>query len=127
LEEPWNASCSGTSFNFQKNTKTKEGVKIMDMVSIAKEYVDLQKRAANNLFDAVTLFQDFADNRSQYWADQMSVNGKMKTVVNEWWVVLKKGGEDSIKMVNDGFKNMETFLDELSHQRKESQPTNSPE
>ena len=55
----------------------------MDMASIAKGVVDLQKRAANSLFDAVTLFQDFADNRSQYWADQMGFDGKMKTVVDE--------------------------------------------
>ena len=63
----------------------------MDMVSIAKEYVDLQKRAANNLFNAVTLFQDFADKRSQYWADQLSVNEKMKRVADQWRMVLKKG------------------------------------
>ena len=74
----------------------------MDMASIAKGYVNLQKRSANNLFDAVTLFQDFADNRSQYWTDQMSFNVKMKTVVDEWRVVFKKGGENSRKMVNDG-------------------------
>ena len=86
----------------------------MDMVSIAKEYVGLQRRAANNLFDAVTLFQDFADNRSQYWINRMNVNDKMKTVVDEWRVIFKNGRENSIKMVNDGFKYMETYLDELS-------------
>jgi hypothetical protein len=99
----------------------------MDMVSIAKEYVDLQKRAANNLFDAVTLFQDFADNRSRYWADQMGVNGKMKTVADEWRVVFRKGREDSIRIVNDGFRSMETYLDDLSHTKKESQPKNTSE
>jgi hypothetical protein len=75
----------------------------MDMAAIAKGYVDLQKRSANNLFDAVALFQDFADNRSQYWADQMGFDGKMKTVVDEWRVVFKKGCEDSLNLVNDGF------------------------
>jgi hypothetical protein len=92
----------------------------MDMVSIAKGYVDLQRRAANNFLDAVTLFQDFADNRSQYWIDQMNVNEQMKAVVAEWQANFKKGREDSKKMVNDGFNNMETYLEELSHQRKES-------
>lgn len=86
----------------------------MDMVSITKGCVDLQRRAANNLFDAVTLFQDFADNRSQYWVDQMNVNDKMKAVVDGWRVIFKKGRDDSVKMVNDGFKYMETYLDELS-------------
>ena len=90
----------------------------MDMVSIAKEYVDLHKRAANNLFDAVTLFQDFADYRSQYWAHQMNVNENMKTVVDEWRVAFKKGREDSIKMVNEGFKYMEAYLDELGHEKE---------
>jgi predicted transcriptional regulator len=127
LKKPWNGSCSGTFINYQNNTNSKQGVKIMDMIAIVKEYVDLQKRSANNLFDAVRLFQDFADNRNQYWVDQMSVDGKIKTVVDEWRVVFKKGCEDSIKLVNVGFKSMETYLDELSHQEKESQPTNSAE
>jgi hypothetical protein len=93
----------------------------MDMVSVAKDYVNLQKRATNNFFDAVKLFQNFADNRSQYWIDQMNLNQQMKNVVAEWRANLKKGREDSIKMVNDGYHNMETYLDELSHQKKESQ------
>jgi hypothetical protein len=85
----------------------------MAIVSIVKKSVDLQKRATNNLFDTVTLFQDFADERCKYWVDQMSVDEKMKDVVNEWRMVFKKGREESIKMVNDGFKNMETYLDDL--------------
>jgi hypothetical protein len=52
----------------------------------------------------VTLFQDFADNRSQYWADQMGFDGKIKTVVDEWRVVFKKGRQDSLNLVNDGFQ-----------------------
>jgi hypothetical protein len=31
LKKPWNASCSGTLYNEQNNTKTKQGEKIMDM------------------------------------------------------------------------------------------------
>jgi hypothetical protein len=50
----------------------------------------------------------------------MNVNEQMKTVVAEWQANFKKGREDSKKMVNDGFNNMETYLEELSHQRKES-------
>jgi hypothetical protein len=99
----------------------------MDVVSIAKKYLDLQKRASNNFFDAVTLSQDFADDRSRYWADQMGVNGKMKTVVDEWRLVFKKGREDSMRLVNDGFRNMETYLDELNCQKKESPPKNTAE
>jgi hypothetical protein len=92
----------------------------MDMVSIAKGYVDLQKRATKNYFDAVTLFQDFADNQSRYWIYQINVNEQIKNVVAEWRTNFKKGREDSIKMVNDGFKNIESYLDEFSHQKKES-------
>jgi hypothetical protein len=98
---------------------------MMDMASIAKEYVDLQKRAANNLFDAIKIFQNFADHRSQYWASQMGVNGTMKKVVGEWRVVFEKGREDSVKMVNDGFNYMESYLEGLSRQKKESQPEKS--
>jgi hypothetical protein len=105
----------GNVFYYENGTITKRGVKIMAMVSIAKKYVDLQKRATNNLFDTVTLFQDFADDRSRYWVDQMGVDEKMKDVVDEWRMVFKKGRKESIKMVNDGFKYMETYLDDLSH------------
>ena len=90
------------------------------MVSITKGYVDLQKSAAKNYFDAVMLFQDFADNRSRYWIDQMKLDENMKAVVNEWRLVCKKGCEDSIKMIDDGFEIMETYLDGLSHQEKEA-------
>jgi hypothetical protein len=127
LKKPWNASCSGTFINYQNNTNSKQGVKIMDMVAIVKEYVDLQKRSANNLFDAVTLFQDFADNRSQYWADQMGFDGQMKTVVDEWRVIFKKGRQDSLNLVNDGFNGVETYLDEWSRQKKDSRAANRTE
>ncbi|MDJ0810459.1 MAG: hypothetical protein QNJ01_10175 [Desulfobacterales bacterium] len=94
----------------------------MDMVSIAKESVDLQKRATSNFFFAVTLVQDFAEKGSQYWIDQMNIDAQMKNVVDEWRANYKKGREDSINMINDGFNYMQTYLDELSHQSKESQP-----
>jgi hypothetical protein len=97
------------------------------MVAIVKEYVDLQKRATKNLIDAVSLYQDFADNRSKYWIDQMNINEKMKAVIDQWRIVFKKGREDSIKTVNDGFKHMETYLDELSYPKKESKPKNKAE
>ena len=99
----------------------------MDMASIAKGVVDLQKRAANSLFDAVTLFQDFADNRSQYWADQMGFDGKMKTVVDEWRVIFKKGRQDSLNLVNDGFNGVETYLEEWRSQKKDSRAANRTE
>jgi hypothetical protein len=99
----------------------------MDMVSIAKEYLNLQKRSANNIFDAVTLYQDFVDIRSQYWTDQINFNGKMRAAVDEWRVFFKKGREDSIKMVNDGFKYMETVLDDLNPPEKKAEPKNIDE
>jgi hypothetical protein len=99
----------------------------MDMATIAKGYIDLQKRSTNNLFDAVALFQDFADNRSQYWADQMGFGGQMKTVVDEWRVIFKKGRQDSLNLVNDGFNGVETYLDEWSRQKKDSQAANRTE
>ncbi len=96
-----------------------------DMASIAKEYVDLQKRTANNLFDTIKIFQNFADHRSRYWANQMGVDGTMKKVVDEWRVVFEKGREDSVKMVNDGFNTMESYLEGLSNPKMESKPVKS--
>ena len=60
------------------------------MVSIAKENVELQKRATSNFFLAVTLVQDFAEKGSQYWIDQMNIDAHMKNVIDEWRVNLKK-------------------------------------
>ncbi len=91
----------------------------MDMVSIAKENVDLQKRATSNFFLAVALVQDFAEKGSQYWIDQMNIDEQMKNVIDEWRMNFKKEREDSINMVNDGFHYMETYIDALSRQRKE--------
>ncbi len=94
----------------------------MDMVSIAKENVDLQKRATSNFFLAVTLVHDFAEKGSQYWIDQMNIDAQIKNVIDEWRVNFKKEREGSINMVNDGFHFMRTYLDELSRQKKEGRP-----
>ncbi len=93
----------------------------MGMVSIAKENVHLQKRATSNFFLAVTLAQEFAEKGGQYWIDQMNIDEQMKNRVDEWRANYKKRREDSINMINDGFNYMETYLDEVSHQGRESQ------
>jgi hypothetical protein len=50
----------------------------------------------------------------------MNVDEKVKAVMNEWRVVLKKGREDSIRMLNDGYEYMEAYLEGLSLQKKEA-------
>jgi hypothetical protein len=99
----------------------------MDMVSIAKEYLNLQKLAANKIFEAVNLYQDFVDNRSEYWTDQINFNGKMRATVDEWRLLFKNSREDSLKMVNDGFKYMETVLDDLNLPEKKAELKNNNE
>jgi hypothetical protein len=90
----------------------------MDMLSIAKEYLDLQKRATNNFFDAVTLFQDIADKPSQFWIDQMGVNEKVRSVLSEWRLINKKGYEDSRRMANSGFTNVNDYFNGITWPKK---------
>jgi hypothetical protein len=55
----------------------------MKMTSMAKDLIGLQKQAANNLFDAMALFQDQAERTSRYFANQMGISYKAQEYVNQ--------------------------------------------
>lgn len=63
----------------------------MDISTIAKDNICIQKQYLNNLFDTLTLFQDHAERASRYWAYQMGVKNDAQSTIDQFRVVLKQG------------------------------------
>ena len=83
----------------------------MEMKSMAKDLIGLQKQAANNYFDAITLFQDQAEITNRFFAKQFRVNDNVLNYIDQWRALLKDGRDDYRKLVIESITNMEDYLD----------------
>ena len=59
------------------------------MTSMAKALIGLQKQAANNLFDAMALFQEQAERTNRYFANQMGISDEAQEYVDHWRTIFK--------------------------------------
>jgi hypothetical protein len=82
----------------------------MDVSPITKNYICLQKQSLNNLFDTLTLFQDYAEKTSRYWAYQVGIENNAQSAVDQCWAVLKQGRDDARELINESFTNVEVIL-----------------
>ena len=83
----------------------------MEMKSMAKDFIGLQKQAANNYFDAITLFQDQAEVTNRFFAKQFRMNDNVLNYIDQWRTLLKDGRDDCRKLVIESITNMENYLD----------------
>ena len=82
----------------------------MDVSTITKENIRLQKQSLNNIFDTLALFQDLAEKTSRYWAYQMGVNNNAQSAIDQFRVVLKQGCDDATELINEGFTNVDVYF-----------------
>lgn len=82
----------------------------MDAATIATDYILLQKRSFNNLFDTITLFQDCAENTSNYWAYRMGLNKSVHSAIDQWRATMKQSRSESKKLIDDSLSSMENYL-----------------
>jgi len=54
----------------------------MEMTSKAKDLIGLQKKAANNLFDDMALFQNQAERTNGYFGNQMGLSDEVQDYVD---------------------------------------------
>ena len=81
------------------------------MKSMAKDLIGLQKQAANNYFDAITLFQDQSEVTNRFFAKQFRINDNLLNYIDQWRALLKDGRDDYRKLVIESITNMEDYLD----------------
>ena len=91
----------------------------MDVSAITKDYTRLQKKALNNFFDTLTLFQDHVDRTTRYLAYNMGLNGHAKAVSDQYNALQQKGLDDARKLIDQSLDNMEGYFSGLQSTQDE--------
>ncbi len=91
----------------------------MDPKKLMKQMVDFNKTAFDNTFHAITMLQDQMERMSSMFLEQTpAFPEEGKKAIKEWVKAYKTGREEFKKVVDEGFKRMETFFAEAEKAEK---------
>jgi len=83
----------------------------MDQKEMLKQMMDFNKKAFDNTFNAMVLFQDQQEKMVNTLLEQATwMPQEGKKVVTEWVQAYKKSRDDFKKAAEDGFKKVEDFF-----------------
>ena len=83
---------------------------MMDMKQMGQEMINLYKAGFENSYNTVMMFQEQMERlSSMYWGQMVSLPEAAKKDLAEWTKSYKKQCADFKKVVDDGFKKLETF------------------
>jgi hypothetical protein len=83
----------------------------MDQKDLFLQLVNFNKKAFDNTFNALVVFQDQSETLFKGVLDQANwMPADNKAAVGDWIKAYKKNREDFRKSVEDGFKKLEEFL-----------------
>lgn len=96
----------------------------MELTSIAKDLLGLQKQAINNCFEAITLFQDLSETANRFYARQLRISDKAQGYVDQWRTIFKDGRDEYRRLVIESITDMENYC-EASGSGKPNEKTTS--
>ncbi len=83
---------------------------LMDPKKLATQMIAYYKTTFDNSFNALmTLREQMERTANLFWGQMVSLPEEARKGLNEWTKSHKKTCEDFKKMVDDGFKNLESF------------------
>ena len=83
---------------------------MMDSKKMGKQMIDLYQTTFDNSFSAMmTLREQMERMFNLYWGQMVSLPEEAQKGLNEWTKSSKKNCENYKKMVDDGFKNLESL------------------
>ena len=85
----------------------------MEMTSIAKDFIGLQKQAVNNFFDAITLLQDQAEIANRFFTKQIRISDDAQSYVDQYRTILKDVRNESRRLAIESITKMENYSDAL--------------
>ena len=85
----------------------------MEMTSIAKDFIGLQKQAVNNFFDAITLLQDQAEIANRFFTKQIRISDDAQSYVDQYRTILKDVRNESRRLAIESITKMENYCDAL--------------
>lgn len=87
----------------------------MEMKNVAKQIYDVQKSAVYNTFDTFALMQVQIE---QYGSNMLEQNPALpqqaKSALSDWANLQNKARSDYKKILDEGFKNLETVFSEIT-------------
>jgi hypothetical protein len=83
---------------------------MMDSKKMGKQMMDLYQTNFDNSFSAMMTLRDQMERMTNlFWGQMVNLPEEAKKGLNEWTKSHKKNCEDFKKMVDDGFKNLESL------------------
>ncbi len=83
---------------------------MMDPKKMTQQMIDLSKTTLDNSFDAMMMLQEQMERMSNlYWGQMINLPQEVKKGLNEWIKNHNKNCENFKKVLDDGFKNLESF------------------
>jgi formyltetrahydrofolate synthetase len=83
---------------------------MMDSKKMTNQMIDLYKTTFDNSFSVMmTLREQMERMTNMYWGQMVNLPEEAKKGLNEWTKSHKRNCDDFKKMVDDGFKNLESL------------------
>lgn len=79
---------------------------------MAKQMLDFQKSTFENTFNTINVFQEQSERMFDAFLDQQGsmMPEESKKAIKEWLNMCKKARDDYKKMIDDGFKKVESYV-----------------
>jgi len=92
---------------------------MMDVKKMAKQMIDFYKTSFENSFAAMMMLHEQMDRLANlYWGQMVNVPDEVKKGLAEWSKSYRKNCEDFKKVVEDSFKKLEAFFQEVEKPEK---------
>jgi polyhydroxyalkanoate synthesis regulator phasin len=87
----------------------------MDPQKMTKQMLDFYKTTFENSFNAMVMLQEQTEKVVNTFVDQATwLPDEGKGILNEWVKTFKKAREDFKKSVDEGFKKVADYFEEIS-------------
>jgi len=83
----------------------------MEPLKLAKQMIDFNKATFDNSFSAMMLLQDQSEKMVSAFLEQATwLPEEGKKTLNEWIATYKKGREEFKKVVDEGYKKVDSYF-----------------
>jgi hypothetical protein len=83
---------------------------MMDGKKMGKQMIDFYKTTFDNSFSTMLMLQEQMERMAEmFWGQMVNVPAEVKKAMAEWTKNYHKGCEEFKKVVDNGFKNLESL------------------
>jgi polyhydroxyalkanoate synthesis regulator phasin len=91
----------------------------MEPLKMAKQMIDFNKATFDNSFSSMVMLQEQTEKMVSSFVDQAAwLPEEGKKALKEWLATYKKGREEYKKMVDEGYKKVDSFFADATKSTK---------